>query len=240
MEDEMRKVLSLLLAAGLVVGVAAGAHAGKAKAPKPPTVVMTDAAGDAGNNAVGALPGAAEQGFDLTEATITKVPGSTDLTFSVKQAAMPSDGPPGELFRLLWHFNVGTTEYRFTIKSLDVGKPDVVAQSGTERVGTVYEGLARLESCFVEETPAIQLSQCEGIGYYAATFDAETATQTWAVPLADIEGAVPGAVITGGTGGAATSDCMICWVPHAIERSLTPHTMIDSAVMSATYKIPKK
>jgi hypothetical protein len=139
---------------------------------------------------------------------------------------------------MLWHFNVGATEYRFTVKSLDVGKPDFVAQSGTERVGTVYDGLARLESCYVEETPAIRLSQCDVLGYYDATFDSGAATATWAMPLADIE-ATPGTVIGGGTGGASET-CMICWVPHYLERSLTPSTQIDAAVMSATYTIPKK
>jgi hypothetical protein len=239
-EDDMRKFLSLLLAAGLVVGVVASAQAGAKtpKAPKPPTVVMTDVAGDAGNDTAGSLPGAAEQGFDLTEATIIKAPGSTDLTFTVKQAAMPADGTPGEFFRLLWHLNVGGKEFRFTVKSLDVGKPDFVAQTGTERVGTVYEGLARLESCYIDETLPISLSQCEVLAYYDATFDPATATETWNVPLADLE-AVAGTVIGGGTTGASET-CMICWVPHYAERSLTPSTQIDSAVMSATYKVPKK
>jgi hypothetical protein len=239
-EDEMRKLLSILLAAGLLTGVAASAQAAKKKPPAPPApvVVFTDAEGDAGNDAAGALPGASEQGFDLTQGTIFKAPGATDLTFTVKHAAMPADGTPGELFRLLWHFNVGATEYRFTVKSLDVGKPDVMAQSGTERVGTLYEGVARLESCYTDETLPLTLSQCEVLAYYDATFDSAEATATWAVPLADIE-ATPGTVIGGGTGGASET-CMICWVPHYAERSLTPTTQIDAAVMALTYKVPKK
>jgi hypothetical protein len=239
-EDEMRKLLTVLLAAGLLVGAVASAEAAKKKKPAPPVpvVVMTDAEGDAGLDAAGSLPGAAEQGFDLTEATIFKAPGSTDVTFTVKQSAMPAEGTPGEIFRLIWHFNVGTTEFRFTVKSLDIGKPDLVAQSGTERVGTVYEGVARLESCYSDTTLPITLSQCEVLGYYDATFDPATASETWAIPLADLE-ATPGTVIGGGTGGASET-CMICWVPHYAERSLTPTTQIDSAVMSTTYTIPKK
>jgi hypothetical protein len=237
----MRKTLSILLAAGLVLGVVASAQAKKKKAPKvapAPVVVMTDASGDAGNDTAGSLPGASEQGFDLTEATIFKAPGATDLAFTVKHAAMPADGTPGEGFRLLWHFNVDATEYRFTIKSLDVGKPDAMAQSGTERVGTVYEGVARLESCYVEETPAIQLSQCDVLAYYDAKFDSSTATVSWATPLADIK-ATAGTVIGAGTGGASET-CMMCWVPHYAERSLTPSTQIDAAVMGANYTVPKK
>lgn len=240
-EDEMRKVLSILMVAGLVVGVVASAQAAKKKKPKAapaPVVVMTDTSGDAGNDAAGGLPGASEQGFDLTEATIFKAPGTTDLAFTVKHAAMPADGTPGEGFRLLWHFNVGATEYRFTVKSLDVGKPDAMAQSGTDRIGTVYEGVARLESCYVDETLPISLSQCEVLAYYDAKFDSATATVSWAMPLADIEGAA-GTVIGGGTGGASET-CMMCWVPHYAERSLTPSTQIDAAVMSATYTVPKK
>jgi hypothetical protein len=238
-EDEMRKLLSMLLAAGLVASFGASAHAAKKKPPAPaPVVVFTDAAGDAGNHTAGPLPGAAEQGFDLTEGSIFKAPGATDLTFAVKHAAMPADGTSGELFRLLWHFNVGATEFRFTVKRLDVGKPDLLAQSGTERVGTIYEGVARLESCYTDETLPLRLSQCEVLAYYDATFDSGTATATWAVPLADIE-ATPGTIIGGGTGGASET-CMICWVPHYLERSLTPVTQIDSAVMATTYKIPKK
>ena len=236
----MRKYLSLLLAVGLLVGMVASAEAKKKKpkAPPPaPVVVFTDASGDAGNDTAGSLPGASEQGFDLTEGTIFKAPGSADLTFAVKHAAMPADGTPGEAFRMLWHFNVDASEFRFTVKSLDVGKPDLMAQSGTERVGTVYEGVARLESCYVEETPAISLSQCDVLAYYEAKFDPATATVTWNTPLADLK-AIPGTVIGAGTGGASET-CMICWVPHYAERSLTPSTQIDSAVMATNYTIPK-
>ena len=236
----MRKVMAILLAAGLVVGITASAGAKKkVKAPPAaPVVVFTDVEGDAGNDTTGPLPGASDQGFDLTEGTIFKAPGSTDVTFTVKQAAMPADGTPGELFRLLWHFNVDTTEYRFTVKSLDVGKPDLAAQSGTERVGTIYEGVARLESCFVDDTLPISLSQCEVLGYYDAKFDPATASESWSVPLADME-ATAGTVIGAGSGGASDT-CMICWVPHYAERSLTPTTIIDAAVTSASYTVPKK
>lgn len=238
----MRKFLSILLAAGLLTGMIGSAQAAKKKVkpvPPAPVVVFTDAGGDTAlGDTPAPAPGAAEQGFDLTEGTIFKAPGSADLTFTVKQAAMPADGTPGEAFRLLWHFNVGATEYRFTVKSLDVGKPDLFAQSGTERVGQVYEGVARLESCYTDETLPVRLSQCKVLNYYEAKFDPATATETWAVPLADIE-ATAGTVIGGGTGGASET-CMICWVAHYAERSLTPTTQIDDAVMAATYTIPKK
>lgn len=229
----MRKFASILLAGGLVLGAVASASA--AAKPKP-VKVFTDAAGDAGTDTSGPLPGVDQGGFDLTEGTIAK--NGANLEFTVTQASMPSTGTIGEAFRLLYHFNVGSTEYRFTVKSLDVGKPDVVAQSGTERVGQVYQGVARLETCALDTTLPLTLSQCVVTGYYPAVFDSASASEKWAVPLKDIK-AKTGSVIAPGTGGAAGTGCQICWVPHYAERSLTPTTIIDSAAAAVSYKIPK-
>lgn len=38
---------------------------------------------------------------------------------------------------------------------------------------------------------------------------------------------------------ATTSGCAICWVPDYAERSLTPYTIIDAAVVSRAYKVPR-
>jgi hypothetical protein len=232
-EGKMRKLISILLAGGLVVGAVASASA--AAKPKPVTV-FTDAEGDAGNDTAGPLPGAAEAGFDLVSGTIAKA--GANLDFTVTQAAMPASGTLGEGFRLLWHFNVGSTEYRFTVKSLDIGKPDVVAQSGTERVGQVYQGVARLETCTLDTTLPLTLSQCVVLGYYDATFDSASASEKWSVPLKDMK-AKTGSLINPGTGGAAGTGCQICWVPHYAERSLTPTSIIDAAAMAVSYKVPK-
>lgn len=229
----MRKIVSILLAGGLVLGAVASANA--AAKPKPITV-FTDAKGDAGNDSTGPLPGVDQGGFDLTGGTIAK--NGANLDFTVTQASMPSTGTLPEGFRLLWHFNVGSTEYRFTVKSLDVGKPDVVAQSGSERVGQVYQGVARLETCSLDTTLPLTLSQCVVSAYYDATFDSASASEKWSVPLKDLK-AKTGTLINPGTGGAAGTGCQICWVPHYAERSLTPTTIIDSAVQTVAYKIPK-
>src|SRR4026209_1390389 len=97
-----------------------------------PLKVMTDMAGDAGNQDTGA-PGADQAGFDLVGATIeTK---GANLEFTVEHAAMPSSGTLPEGFRFMWHFVVnGKGQYRFTAKSADIGKPDPVAGTGNERV----------------------------------------------------------------------------------------------------------
>lgn len=230
----MRKLATALITGALVFGLIGGAHAAK------PVTVFEDAANDAGNAEQGvALPPATLAGLDLVSGTIVK--SGADLEFVVTNAAaMPQMGSAGEAFRLLWHLNVDGEEYRLTVKSLDVGKPDVIAGDGTDRVGKVYQGLARLEQCTEEAAPAVlTLVNCRGIEYFEATFDAAAATITWKVPLASI-GAKTGSLVAGGSTGAASTNCQICWVPHYAERSLTPSTIIDTTTMATPYKVPKK
>ncbi|MDQ3983173.1 MAG: hypothetical protein M3271_10890 [Actinomycetota bacterium] len=230
----MRKIGITLITGALLFGLLGSAHAGKA------TTVFEDPANDAGNTEQGlALPPATAAGLDLVSGTIAK--SGKDLEFVVTNAAaMPQMGSAGEAFRLLWHVNVAGEEYRFTVKSLDIGKPDVLAQAGTERLGQVYQGVARLEQCTEEALPAVlRLVNCNASEYFAAVFDPAAATVTWKVPLASIK-AKTGTVIGGGTSGAAATRCQICWVPHYAERSLTPSTIVDETVMATTYKVPKK
>ncbi|HEV2756371.1 MAG TPA: hypothetical protein VG318_11425 [Actinomycetota bacterium] len=230
----MRKIGTTLIAGALLFGLIGSAHAAK------PVTVFEDAANDAGNYQQGvALPPATLAGLDLLSGTIVK--SGADLEFTVTNAAaMPQFGSAPETFRLLWHINVGGEEYRFTIKSLDVGKPDVIAQEGTDRVGQVYQGLARLEQCSEEALPAVlTLVNCRATEYFEAAFDATAATITWKVPLAALK-AKTGTIIAGGSTGAASTNCQICWVPHYAERSLTPSTIVDETVMATPYKVPKK
>jgi hypothetical protein len=226
----MKRLFGALLAGGLLFGMIANAGA-------KPTTVFEDPSGDAGNSQAGAIPGAEQGGFDLVGGRIERK--GNNLEFTVEHSAMPATGTLPEGFRFLWHFIVGKNEYRFTIKSADIGKPDAAAQSGTERVGQVdLDGHFRLETCFIEATPAIQLSQCTPVAYLDGSFDPAAKTFTAIVPLKTVK-AKPGDMITGGTGGAAGTGCVICWVPHYAERSLTPYTLIDSAVQTVAYKIPR-
>jgi hypothetical protein len=230
----MRKLGTTLIAGALLFGLIGNAYAAK------PVTVFEDPANDAGNTAQGlALPPATLAGLDLLGGTVVK--SGADLEFTVTNAAaMPQAGSAPEAFRLLWHINSGGEEFRFTVKSVDVGKPDVIANEGTERVGQVYQGVARLEQCSDEALPAVlTLVNCRATEYFQATFDAAAATITWKVPLASLK-AKTGTVIGGGTTAAASSDCQICWVPHYAERSLTPSTIVDNAVMTTSYKVPKK
>ena len=228
----MRRLCALLATAGLFVALIGPANAGK------PKVVFEDAAGDAGNQGT-AAPGADQAGFDITGGSIAKV--GKNLEFTTTVAAMPPSGALPEGFRYLWHFNVDGEEFRFTIKSQDIGDPDLVAQTGTERVGRVdMEGHFRLEQCTTEATPAgLTLSQCTAVEYLEGVFDPATASFTAIVPMALIK-AKTGSQIVGGTGGSTSTGCQICWIPHYAERSLTPHTIIDSAAQAVTYKVPKK
>ncbi|HEX2057922.1 MAG TPA: hypothetical protein VHI71_06095 [Actinomycetota bacterium] len=229
----MRKVSSILIAGSLLVALVSSAHAG------PAVTVFEDPANDAGVTEAGVpVPVATAAGLDLVSGSIAK--SGKDLAFTVTTAGMPESGSAGEAFRLLWHINSGGTEFRFTVKSLDVGKPDVIAGDGQDRLGQVYQGIARLETCVDEATAVpVTLVNCRVTEIYEATFDAAESTVTWKVPLASIE-AKTGTVIAGGTTGASNTNCQICWVPHYAERSLTPRTVIDAAVMTTSYKVPKK
>lgn len=229
----MRKIASILVAGSIAVGLVGTAQAGA------PTTVFEDPADDAGVAEQGvAVPVASLAGYDLVSGSIAK--SGKDLEFNVTQSAMPDGGSVGEGMRLLWHFNSAGDEYRFTVKSLDVGKPDVIAGDGQDRLGQVYQGVARLEECSEEPTPAnVTLVNCRVIEIFEATFDAGAKTVTWKVPLKSLK-AKTGTLIGGGTTGAANTNCQICWVPHYAERSLTPRTVVDSAVQTITYKVPKK
>ncbi|MDQ3983429.1 MAG: hypothetical protein M3271_12185 [Actinomycetota bacterium] len=233
----MKKLIGTAVALLLVGGAVLPASA--KPAPKPVTV-FEDAAGDAGNQD-GGLPGFSEAGLDLVKGEITQE-SKTEITFTVTHAAMPASGPPGEGLRFIWGFAVDGTQYEFTVKSIDVGDPDVITTAltqdphGEERIGQVYQGVARLEECGSVQAPVLSFATCDAKAYYAATFESDTATMTWTVDTKAL-GAKKGSTIVGGSGSRAGTGCMICWVPHYLERSLTPHTIIDSAVQSGAFKV---
>ncbi len=224
----MRKVVAVL-AAGALACVLSGNAAAK------PTVVFEDPAGDAGNQNSG-IPGFDQAGFDLVSGSINRV--GKNLEFTVNHAAMPPSGTLPEGFRLLWHFFVDKEEYRFTIKSADIGKPDVISGTGQDRVGKVdVNGHFRLETW--EEGPAvggISTPTYTPVAYLEGSFDPATKSVTVILPMKIVK-AKKGSIIAGGTSAAAATSCQICWVPHYAERSLTPHSVIDSANVSTTYKV---
>jgi len=202
-----------------------------------PATIFEDAPGDAGMDAAGPIPLMTEAGFDITKGTIEKV--GKELVWTVEHATMPATNQPGEAFRFLWHFDYKGKQYRFTVKSFDIGKPDVIAQTGTERIGQVYpNGVARLEEGYIDATLPLQLSQFQVLEYFEVTFDAAKKTVSWKMPLAALK-LKPGSTIEPGTGGSTGTGCQICWIPHYAERSLTPQTIIDSAQMATGYKVPK-
>ena len=221
----MKRSLPFLFTLALVAATASPTQA-------KPVQVFEDATGDAGNQDSG-IPGFDQAGFDLASGAINKA--GKNLEFIVTMAAMPAPGAPPEGFRLLWHFNVGGEQYRFTIKSVDIGKPDVISGTGQERVGRVdTSGHFRLET--FTEGPTANTPAYEPIEYLEGSFDPAAKTVTVILPMKLVK-AKKGTVITAGSGGAADTGCQICWVPHWAERSLTPQSIIDSAVMTATYKV---
>ena len=223
------KRIALAVSLATALAIAPWAHAG------PAVVVVKDAAGDAGLNGEEA-PGAAEAGMDIVQGTIARV--KADLVFTVTMASMPSQGSMPEAARLLYHFDVEKTPWRITAKSVDVGKPDLVARTGTERVGKVeMAGHFRLEQCASDTTLPVTLSQCNPVGYLTGKVDPATKSLSWTIPLATLK-AKPGMKVKPGTSGASDTMCEICWVLHKAERSLTPVTVVDSASASA-YTIPR-
>ena len=223
----MRKALAILLAGGLMIGLVASAHA----APKPVTV-WEDVAGDA--DAAQGLGQSIPAGWDLTAGTIAK--NGANLEFTVTHADMPPVGSAPEASRFLWNFVVDGTPFRLSVKSVDIGKPDVPAGQTTERVGRVdVSGQFRLEDGACTETAAgLTFVNCAPLEYLGGSFDPASMSFTAIVPMKSV-GAKTGSLIQQGP----TNICSICWISHTAERS-SGNTIIDSAGQLVTYKVPKK
>ena len=224
----MRKVISLLLAASLLGVLANVSLAGGAK----PAKVFTDASGDAdvGQGLGASIPA----GFDLTQGTIG-VKGK-NVEFTVTHADMPPSGSLPEGARFLWNFTVNKKPFRLTVKSGDIGKPDVVGGQTTERVGRVdLQGHFRLEGeCVTQQAlPNLQTVNCPPIGYFGGSFNPATKSFTAIIPMKALK-AKPGSVI----GPGPENICFICWVSHTAERSLN-NTLIDTANQTKSFKLPR-
>ena len=220
------KKLSLMLASLMLLGVVGAAQA-------KPITLWEDGAGDA---TMGQAPQSVPVGWDLLSGAIEKK--GTDLLFTVTHADMPPIGSAPEMSRFIWNFAVDGEPYRFTVKSVDIGKPDVLAGQTTERVGRAdVNGHFRLEGeCLQTPTPAGPSTvNCPPLAYLEGTFDAATKSFTIILPLAAVK-AKPGSLISPG----GDQICIICWVSHTAERSVSPNTIIDSAAQLVTYKVPKK
>jgi hypothetical protein len=223
----MKKLLSTFMAGGLLFAAATVAPAAEVK----PTVVWEDPTGDAdlGQGLGSSIPG----GFDLTSGSIRRV--GANLEFTVTHADMPPIGSVPEAARFLWNFNVGAAPYRITAKRADIGKPDPLSQSGTERLGRVdANGHFRIEGeCVTDNTLPVGAVNCPVVGYVEGSWDPATASFTVVVPMKMIKAKPGGSIIGGGA-----NICTICWVSHYAERSLST-TIIDSSAQTVTYKIPK-
>ncbi len=227
----MRKFIAVALAGGLLIGVLGPASA----APKP-TVVWEDPSGDAdmGQGLGGSIPA----GLDLESGTI--LAKGPNLEFTAIHADMPPIGSLPEFARFLWSFNVGKDTYRLTVKSADIGKPDVSQGQTTERVGRAdVTGHFRLEGDCGTTNMGIDFINCKPLAYLEGTWDPASKSFTVVVPMKLIK-AKPGSVVAPGSGDA-TQICasQISWVSHYAERSLSPATCFDTAPMLKSYKIPK-
>lgn len=223
----MKKIISSVLA--LAAFTASALPAGAAK----PMTVFEDTAGDA--NLGQGLPQSLPGGWDLAGGTIVKK--GANLEFTVTHHDMPPAGSVPEATRFLWNFSVdGKNPYRLTVKSADIGKPDVVGGQTTERVGRVdVNGHFRLEGeCVTDATLPVQTVNCPVLGYLEGTWDPASMSFTVIVPLKTIKAKTGSLILQG-----PENICTICWVSHYAERSLN-NTIIDGAVQTIAYKVPKK
>jgi len=222
----MKKLIAVALTGGLLVGALGSAQA-------KPATVFTDPAGDAtvDGNSPQSVPG----GWDITEGAIEA--SGKNVLFTVTHGDMPPFGTMPEATRFLWNFTVNKTPFRLTVKSADIGKPDVLGGQTTERVGRVdINGHFRLEAeCATNPGVGVGLSfvNCPPVGYFDGSFDPATKSFTAIIPMKALK-AKPGSVIGLGT----EQICTICWVSHYAERSLST-SVIDEAVQSKAYKLPR-
>jgi hypothetical protein len=221
----MKKFLTLALVGAMCLSVT-----GSALASKPKTV-WEDPEGDADlDQGLASLPG----GFDLASGSIARQ--KNDLIFTVAHHEMPSSGTVPEGVRFLWSFAVDGTPWRLTVKRADIGKPDVLGQNGTERVGKVdANGHFRLEAeCVTDNTLPVGMVNCPPEAYLEGEWNPGEKSFSVTVPL-EVIGAKTKSVV----GPGPENICVICWVSHYAERSLST-TIIDRAGMTTTYKVPKK
>jgi hypothetical protein len=213
-------------------------------APKVVTV-FTDPADDSGINAGTDIPQSSNLGLDLVKGTIARKGNNLEYTLKFAKS-FPNYGQFPEGTRVLYQFTIGKgIEYRFTVKSFDIGKPDPVQQDGTDRVGKVYDkGEFRLEKCGdpVNSATPITFVGCFVVpnGYLNGKVDAAAGTLTWTMPLSLLK-LKTGNVINNGVGQFNATGCNICVIAHYAERSLAAETVIDDAIPDGTgkYVIPK-
>jgi len=223
----MKRIVSTLLALAAFTAFALPAGAAK------PVTVWEDPAGDAdvGQGLGQSIPA----GWDIASGSIVKK--GKNLEFTVAHHDMPPMGSMPEATRFLWNFSVnGKSPFRITVKSADIGKPDVLGGQTTERVGRVdVNGHFRLEGeCVTDSSLPLQTVNCPVVGYLEGVWDPAAMSFTVLVPLKTIK-AKTGSLITQGP----DNICTICWVSHYAERSLNT-TIIDSTVQTISYKVPKK
>ncbi len=230
----MRKIGTLLLGACVLGALISPAGAAQA------TTAWTDNAGDSGATFFEQpIPGSEQGGFDLVSGAIAK--NKANLDFTVTSSAMPPFKTLPEGVRFLWAFAVNGVSYRVTAKAAEIGKPNPADQSNMDQIGKVYpDGFFRLEGdCGATAVGSVSLVGCKTIGYIAGKFDPASKSFTFSVPMNAVK-AKPGSVLATGAGDASTlcAGAAACWISHAAERS-SDRTVIDSAIWTTTYKVPR-
>jgi hypothetical protein len=185
-------------------------------------------------------------GLDLVQGRIKWASSAPELiTFEATMTSMweengtPLFGSQGEWARLVWHFAVGKHQYRLTMKTRDLGKPDAFSGSGLDRVGQLDAyGHYRLEECTTGTSPiGTDAVFCETIEYLDGFIEVLPATIRTYVPASSI-GVRSGSVIKVGTGGLADVGCEVCWVVDVAERADDPEMIVDAADVTRIFRMP--
>ncbi|MBA2726097.1 MAG: hypothetical protein H0U53_08915 [Actinobacteria bacterium] len=195
------KLFATITAGALIAGAlfAPAAIAGK-KAPKGPTVLGTDDAGDWGANVDATIgPVGAALGQDLTEASIAPSADKKGLDFVITLASLPPTGGTPEISRYSWDFTVDGEAVELDGKFTNFSRGTCDPTSGQcppPRNPGLQPFFVRGNCAVVEGTAVVA---CEELGVVQAAFDAAKGTITIPVPL-ELIGAKKGSKIGPGVG----------------------------------------
>ena len=232
----MKKTVATLAVGALLAGaLVAAVPASAKKAPKGPTSIGTDPAGDWGAAVDPTLaPVGDALGMDLPEAFIQ--PDGANLNFIIKLNSLPAVGGTPEVARYSWDLFIDGEPLELDGKFTNYSRGTCDPTSGTcppPRDPGMQPFFVR-GNCTETDAGAGPVITCEELATVQAAFDPAEGTITIPVPM-ELISAKPGSKITGGTGldGGTIETHPAAFLSRG---GLTS----DSLTQTGTYVIPKK
>jgi hypothetical protein len=230
---KLKRLVALALAA---LAAAAFVVPSSATAAAKPVVVGTDPAGDWGSNVdPGIGPVGGVTGQDLVEASISMA-DKTTVNFVITLASLPPSGGIPEGVRYTWDFTAGgeilELDGKFTNYTRGACDP-TNGQCPPPRDPGMQPFLLRGE-CTPNATVS-NLTVCEELGVFTATFDSAAGTITIPVPIAAMN-AKPGSKIGMATNSVYGTSVNV--IPAAFVSS--GNFPFDSLLVTKSFTIPKK